>query len=388
MTSSSLHDEAASKGGPYTDRHRSPVVNPGNSSAVAAEPRLVSLDAFRGFTMLWLLGGKNFVVALAALGGLGMVRHQFAHSEWEGLRYYDLIWPSFMLMVGMAIPFSFSRRSQTQSRGEIMRGVWKRAVILFLLGSFRESLSKGEPVLIELSSALQPIALAYLVTSYLAARPVRVQIGVALAILATYALLLAFVPPPEIAAGTYIQNHNLVTYVDQQLLGRAHRDGWGTVLSAIPTIANTIVGLLLGQVLLSNRTARMKMRIIALTGVGCLAAGFGLSPIVPVIMKLWTTSYALVSIGWACLLFLGFYWLTDVRARRAWAFPLIVIGVNALAAYLLPTIIPVSRIVGTFTKPVAQNLGAFGPVLTTGAVVLTGWLILFWLNRRKIFLRP
>ena len=139
----------------------------------APHARLLSLDAFRGFTMFWLLGGKHFVVALATLTGVEAVRYQFAHSDWEGLRYYDLIWPSFMLMVGMAVPFSFARRSVTQTRPELMRDVWKRAAILFLLGSLRESLSSGAPVLIELSSALQPIALAYLVSSYFAGRGVR-----------------------------------------------------------------------------------------------------------------------------------------------------------------------------------------------------------------------
>jgi predicted acyltransferase len=350
--------------------------------------RLVSLDVFRGFTMFWLMGGKAFVLALASLAGLEFFHYQLNHSAWEGVRYYDIVWPSFMLMVGMAIPFSFARRAAEQTRGAMLRDAWKRAAILFLLGSLRESLHDNTPRLVELSSALQPIALAYLVTSYLAGRPVRLQIGVAVGILAGYALLLAFVPPPGLVAGTYELNRNVVTAVDQMVLGRAHKDGWGTVLSAIPTIATTILGLLLGQVLLSERSAAQKMKVIAASGVSCLVAGFALSPVVPIIMKLWTTTYGLVTAGWACLLFLFFYWLTDVRQKRTWAFPLIVIGTNALAAYLLPTIIPLRTIVGTFTRPVAAGVGEFGPVITSGAVVLTGWLILLWLYRRKIFLRP
>lgn len=181
---------------------------PSTATASASE-RLLSLDVFRGFTMFWLLGGKAFVVALAAVTGLELIAGQLTHSAWEGLRYYDLIWPSFMLMVGVSIPFSFAKRSLTRTRGEILRDAWKRAVILFLLGSLRESLSDGEPVLIELSSALQPIALAYLVTSYLAGRTVKLQIGVAATILAGYALLLACVPAPAFAAGTYELNRNL-----------------------------------------------------------------------------------------------------------------------------------------------------------------------------------
>ena len=350
--------------------------------------RLVSLDAFRGFTMFWLMGGKALVLALAALAGIESVRYQLNHSAWEGVRYYDLVWPSFMLMAGVSVPFSFARRALTQTRAAITREAWKRAAILFLLGSLRESLSGGVPRLIELSSALQPIAVAYLVTSYLAGRSVRLQISVAVALLAGYALLLAFVGAGAFAAGSYEMNRNVVTAVDQLVLGRAHKDGWGTVLSTIPAIATTIVGLLFGQVLMAPGPARAKLKIFALTGAGCLAAGFALSPVVPVIMKLWTTSYALVATGWACVFFSAFYWVIDVRGWRGWTFPFVVIGVNALAAYLLNTIVPVGRIVGTFTKPLVPALGGVGPVVVAGTVFAVGWLLLLWLYRRKIFLRP
>src|SRR3954454_22433094 len=104
---------------------------------LAAGQRLVSLDAFRGFTMFWLLGGKAFVMAIAGLG-LGVfsefIRYELTHTPWEGLRYYDLIWPSFMLMVGVSVPFSFARERN-------MARVWRRASVLFLLGSLRTSMS-------------------------------------------------------------------------------------------------------------------------------------------------------------------------------------------------------------------------------------------------------
>ena len=350
--------------------------------------RLGSLDTFRGFTMFWLMGGKAFVLAIAALVGLDFVRYQLTHSAWEGVRYYDLVWPSFMLMVGVSIPFSFARRSLTQTRGKLMRDAWTRAMVLFLLGSLRESLSAGSPHWVELSSALQPIAIAYLVTSYLAGRSTRLQIGVAAGIVGGYALLLALVGTPTIHAGTYELNRNLVTAFDDLVLGRSHRDGWGTVLTTMPAIATTIVGLIFGQILMSGKTTAARLKIFVATGAGCLVVGFALSPIIPIIMKLWTSTYALVATGWACLFFSLFYWIIDMRGWRGWTFPFVVIGVNALAAYLLNTIIPISRITGTFTKPIAPSLGSFGPVLTTAAVFFTGWLILLWLHRRKIYLRP
>jgi predicted acyltransferase len=345
--------------------------------------RLASLDAFRGFTMFWLMGGKATVLALSALVGgqvSGWMTYQLNHSDWVGLRYYDVIWPSFMLMVGMSVPFSLARHPG-------MGRIWRRAAVLFLLGSLRESISTGTPQVIELSSALQPIAIAYLVAAYLSRFPVRIQAAAAVAILAVYAVALAFVPAPGIAAGTYQPNHNLVTWLDQELIGRAHPEGWGTALSTIPTISTTLLGMLLGHLFLSRAAARVRLKAIATAGLGCLAAGLALSPLIPVIMKLWTVTYGLMSAGWACLLFLFFYWLIDVRGHRRWAFPLSVIGMNALAAYLGPTIVPMRRIAGIFTTPVARSAGVFGPVIAAAAVLLVNWSVLLWMHHRKIYLR-
>lgn len=352
--------------------------------------RLASLDAFRGFTMFWIVGGKALAIALAALGPAavaGAVKYQFTHSPWEGLRYYDLVWPSFMLMVGVAIPFSFAKRSLTQTRGQIIASAAKRALVLFLLGSLRESLHLNKPMWIELSSALQPIALAYFVASLLAGATVRMQAAVGAAIWIGYALLLALAPGSGLPGGSYAKDANLVLLVDQAVLGRTHSDGWGTVLSAIPTISTTILGLLIGQLLMSAQTPKRKMAIIGGLGVGCLALGFALTPVVPMIMKLWTTSYGLASAGWACLLFLAFYWIVDVRGWKGWTLPFVVIGTNAVAIYVGVSIVPFSRIAGIFTKPLAAGPGAWGAVLTTAAVVLLEWLVLYWMYRRKIFIK-
>ena len=360
----------------------SPVRNTG------PHPRLTSLDTFRGLTMFWLMGGKAFVLAIAAALGLEFGRYQLTHSDWVGVRYYDLIWPSFMLMVGVSIPFSFARRSAESPRARMRRDAWKRAAILFLLGSLRQSLSEGVPRLIELSSALQPIAIAYLVACHLSGRSSKAQVGVAAGILAGYAVLLAFVGTSGIPAGTYEKNRNLVTTFDQLFLGRAHPDGWGTLLSMVPTISTTLLGMMFGQVLLGTKSSRQKATTILLTGCGCLATGFALSPVVPIVMKLWTTSYALVATGWASVFFATLYWAIDGRGWKSCTFPFVVIGVNALVAYLLNSIVPIGRIVGIFTKPLVPVLGSFGPIFASGAILLTGWLILWWLYRRRIYLRP
>ena len=353
--------------------HEPPPVDVVRHPAAVA-PRLASLDAFRGFTMFWIVGGKSLLMALHSFNSpvAAGIAYELTHSTWEGLRFYDMIWPAFMLMAGVSVAYTWRRQSTAR--------IFKRAIVLFLLGSLRTSLSSNRPELVELSSALQPIALAYLVASFLARASRKVQIATGVLILAAYGILLPL-------AGGYFKDSNIVRTVDLMLLGRAHEEGWGTVLSAIPTISTTILGLLLGQLLLSDRPSRAKLTIILLTGAGCVAAGMGLGLFIPVIMKLWTTSYGLASVGWACLQFALFFGAIEVLGYRKWAFPFAVIGMNALAIYVSQSIVPFHRIVGVFSKPVAAGMGAFGPLFTAAAVLVVEWLVLYWMYRRKIFLR-
>ncbi|PYV34041.1 MAG: hypothetical protein DMG22_07635 [Acidobacteria bacterium] len=376
-----------------------PTVNkPMPSEAALLAPtkeRLVSLDTFRGFIMLWLAGGAEVMRSLHAVGNnyiLNLLVYEFDHTPWQGLRFYDCIWPSFMLMVGISIPFAVARRSKTQSETQMTWHAVKRATVLFLLGSIRESLSLGHPYLIELSSALQPIAIAYLAAFLLAKKSVRIQVAVASLILIGNALLLAFVPAPGIRAGTYELNHNLVNYVDLLFL-RQHwqvwpyaPEGWGTILSTIPTVSTTILGLIIGELLMSSRSKKRKVSIIAATGVACVTVGWILSPFIPVVMKMWTTSYGVMTAGWACIIFASLFWFIDVRGHKKWAMPVVVIGMNAIFIYLFMSIIPIRKIVGVFADPIAGKLGSFGELFSALSVLLVAWLLLFWMYRRKIFI--
>ena len=358
-----------------------PTPPPDLSGTSTVSSRLASLDAFRGFTMFWIIGGRAVVSALGNLGPspiAGALAYQLTHTPWEGLRFYDIIWPAFMLMAGMSIPFSFAKRALTESRRQILFGAFRRALILFLLGSLRTSISQDQFFLVELSSALQPIGLAYLVASVLSFFSTRIQILCGASILAVYAALLS---------GSYENGANLVASVDIQVLGRTHPEGWGTVLSAIPTISTTILGMILGHLLRSGRSARMKMSIIASCGAGGILLGLVLSPFIPIVMKLWTVSYGLLSAGWACLGFLAFYWLMDIRGYRRWAFPFVVIGVNAIAAYVGSSVIHINHVVDIFTKGIAAQLGFLAALFSAGAKFLVAWLILLWMYRRKIYLK-
>ena len=359
-----------------------------------AAARLVSLDAFRGFIMFWIVGGGAIALGLQALGHswfTDTVIYQLNHSAWEGLRFYDCIWPSFMLMVGVSIPFSYAKRSLTQTHQQMLFHAVKRFAILMLLGGMRESVSLGSPRLIELSSALQPIAVASLVAFLLVRRSWKFQAIVGASILVGYLLLLALVPVPGVGSVSYQQGANLVYAVDKALL--PHRtgeavflEGWGTILSTIPCIATTILGLLFGRLLKSQLTPQRKMTIIGTTGLCGLVIGYATSLFVPVVMKMWTTSYGILSASWSCLMFLFFYWLVDVLGYRKWAFVFVVIGMNALAVYLCNTVTRLHEIVGIFTRGPAAAMGPVGPLFAALAFFAVEWSILHWMYKRKLFL--
>jgi len=359
-----------------------------------AAARLVSLDAFRGFIMFWIVGGGAIALGLQALGHswfTDTVIYQLNHSAWEGLRFYDCIWPSFMLMVGVSIPFSYAKRSLTQTHQQMLFHAVKRFAILMLLGGMRESVSLGSPRLIELSSALQPIAVASLVAFLLVRRSWKFQAIVGASILVGYLLLLALVPVPGVGSVSYQQGANLVYAVDKALL--PHRtgeavflEGWGTILSIIPCIATTILGLLFGRLLKSQLTPQRKMTIIGTTGLCGLVIGYAISLFVPVVMKMWTTSYGILSASWSCLMFLFFYWIVDVLGYRRWVFVFVIIGMNALAVYLCNTVTRLHEIVGIFTRGPAAAMGPVGPLFAALAFFAVEWSILHWMYKRKLFL--
>ena len=377
--------------------HPGTELEPKRSASVATVERLASLDAFRGFVMLWIIGGVGLMEGLAALGHnriINSIAYELSHSPWQGLRFYDCIWPSFMLMVGVSVPLSFAKRSLTQSyREQLIHAAW-RAVILFLLGSLRESVLVGSPYLIELSSALQPIAIAYFVAVLVVRKSWKFQASLAVGILIAYALVLAFIGAPGIPAGSYQYNHNLVHWVDIRLLGHTHWDrwpfaseGWGTVLSTIPTISTTLFGLLIGELLLTQRSKKAKAQFIGIMGLALLVAGYLTSFFIPVVMKMWTTSYGLMSAGCACLMFFCFFWVMDVRQHRKWAFPLVIIGMNAIFIYMFSSLIHLDPIVDVFTREI-QGVSPNSVLLFQQVAVLAiEWLILYWMYKRKVFIK-
>ena len=347
------------------------------------------------------------------------IRFNTTHTDWVGCSLHDLIQPSFSFLVGVALPFSIaSRAGKGQSVAKMCVHAGWRAIVLIALGIFLRSLGKTQTNF-TFEDTLTQIGLGYPFLFALGFASVRAQWIALGAVLAGYwaAWTLWPVAPPGFDyasvgvaadwphhatgfAAHWNKNSNLGAAFDVWFLNLFPRtkpftaNGGGYLtLSFIPTLGTMIFGLIAGGWLRSDAPARTKTARLALTGAACLALGLALHAlgVCPLVKRIWTPTWAIFSAG-ACFLFLAmFYALIDVRGWKAWAFPLVVIGMNSIAAYCIAhlwedfTIAALKTHLGEHAFAFAG--AAFEPVLRGAAVLLVFWLILFWMQRRKIFLR-
>lgn len=398
---------------------------PGAPALPAPPSRLASIDAYRGFVMLLMMAEvlrlRNVARALPESGFWKFLSFHQSHVEWIGCSLHDLIQPSFSFLVGVALPFSIAARmAKGDSTTRMALHAFWRALVLVLLGVFLRSTSRNVTNW-TFEDTLTQIGLGYGFLFLIGLRPTRDHWIAFGAIVVGYFAAFALWPLPPAdfdyskvaVTSTWLESNGLSGFAAHWQKGTnlaaafdawwmnlfprekpfvAHPGGYAT-LSFIPTLATMILGLIAGTVLRSERSAREKIRWFAIAGGVCLVAGalLGWLGIVPVVKRIWTPSWVLYSGGW-CFLLLGlFYLVVDVRERRGWAFPLIVIGANSIAAYLLAH---------GFDSYIEKNLlthfgaGAFllfgkpyQPLLLGGAVLLLLWLILHWMWKRKLFLK-
>jgi predicted acyltransferase len=394
------------------DAPRLPLVN-----------RLSSLDAYRGFVMLLMMAEvlrlSRVSQAIPESGFWGFLAWHQSHVPWIGCSLHDLIQPSFSFLVGVALPFSLASREQKgQSKAEMLRHAFSRALILIFLGIFLRSV--GKPLtLFTFEDTLTQIGLGYVFLFLLGWQSVRVQWLALGVILVGYWLAFALYPlPPADLDLTWVgvpkdwphlmsgfaahwnKNTNFAAWFDQRFLNLFPREqpfvfngGGYLTLSFIPTLGTMILGLLAGGVLRSGRRDWDKAKWFVVAGVIGLASGWllGRLGICPVVKRIWTPSWVLFSGGWCLLLLAAFYVLIDLRGFKRWAFPLIVVGMNSIAAYCIAelwggfTAAALNRHFGQNTFKVLGD--AYQPLLLGSCVLLVYWLILLWMYRKKIFLR-
>jgi predicted acyltransferase len=385
--------------------------------------RLISLDAFRGTVMILMLaeGMRLPEVAQAFPHNVlwRVIAFNTQHVEWQGCSLHDLIQPAFSFLVGAALPFSIgSRRAKGQAFGPMLGHAVRRALLLIFLGIFLRSLESPHTYF-TFEDTLTQIGLGYVFLFLLGFARVRIQVLALALILICFWAAFALYPAPgpqfdyarvgvppdwhHLYTGFFShwnKNSNLAWAFDVWFLNLFptqqpfvfNEGGWST-LSFIPTLGTMILGLLAGEWLKGKGSNERKLRGLAVAGAALLLLGLVCqwAGICPIVKRVWTPSYTLYSGGWVLLILAGFYALIEWKGWKRWAFPLVVVGMNSIAVYVMSWTMS-----GFFGNALDRHLGwaisamatpTFQPVVHGLAVMLIFWLILFWMYRRKIFLR-
>lgn len=356
--------------------------------------RLASVDALRGFDMFWICGGKAFLLFFIALfcGGVPeWIHHQLEHVPWEGFVAYDLIMPLFLFIVGVAMPFSLSKRLQRDGMKKTYFKIFRRFFILWILGMVAQgNLLDFEFAKLRLfSNTLQAIAVGYLFSSILMIHlRLRWQVIATVVLLLGYWGLMTFAPIPGVQGVGHLEpDLNFALYVDEVVLG-SFGDGtpYTWVLSSMTFIASVMLGVFGGELLRLNRSGSQK--VLGLLGLGlvCLVLGWLWSYEFPIIKHLWTSSMVLWAAGWCYLLLALFYLIIDVWKLQAWSFPFVVIGANAILAYMIGR--PFNAAVDSLVYGITPHLPevAAGYFLKAATFVLL-WGVLYYLYRKQTLIR-
>lgn len=368
-------------------------------ATTAPPPRLLSIDALRGFDMFWIMGpeGGHWLVTAAVAWLFGSVppwlKYQMDHPAWLGFSAWDMIMPLFLFIVGAAMPFSVGRRlDQGASRRDIYGKAVRRVLLLWILGMICQGnlLSWEWSSFKWYSNTLQAIAAGYLITTValVELRTARRCASGAAALLVVYWLLMSFVPVPGHGAGVYTPDGNLAIWIDQAVMG-SHQDGttYTWILSSLGFGATVLIGALAGMAMKSRGAGTHTALLLAGAGLACLAGGWLWSWHMPIIKHIWTSSMALWAGGWSLLLLALFHWLIDVRGWHRWSFPLLVIGANAIVAYMAQPLFDVHRLGARWFGGLAEQCGTAHDLVQAVLTIGLLWCVLWWLHRKRMYVR-
>lgn len=346
--------------------------------------RYVALDAFRGFIMIALAAEGFGFGPLLNHPTYGRIASWFEHVPWEGGVFWDMVQPSFMFMVGVAMPFALARRKELGATDrQNLNHVAIRALKLILLSQFLMIVSH-QRLHFQLINVLSQIAFTYFFTYLLLRLPFRRQVIAAGLILAFHSALFFLFPGPE---GAFSKTGNIGALLDKALLGYNY-PGYYVTINFISSTVTTLFGAWTGMLLMSERPRGEKLKILGISMVVAFAAGLGLSLLVPNVKRLWTASFTFYSAGWVLFMMLLFVLLIDVAGCRKPFFPLVVVGMNSIFIYSLGFLLrePIIRWLSPFTGGF-RVAGDLQPVAESCGALLVMWYLCYWLYRRKIFLK-
>ncbi len=364
---------------------------------LTVKERLSSLDTLRGFDMLWIIGGGELLRALSKSTGWDWVTalaNQTHHVQWEGFHFEDLIFPLFMFISGAAIPFALtSKLEKGTPKKELYKKVFQRMILLVIFGMvYNGALEKGFSNMRYLS-VLSQIGIGYFFASLIVinTNTLRARIFWLTGILAGIAILQNLVPVPGFGAGVFTPEGSINAWLDQHLLPGRLIDKFFDpegVLCIVSAISVTLTGAIAGSLLRNGSlTSLRKTAILLISGVSLVVIALLLSPFYPIIKRLWTVPFDLLTAGVSFLLLAIFYFIIDVKLWNKWIFFFRVIGLNSITIYLGGHLIdfelPSKFLLGWIAIP----SGNFGEVIIVTGMIAAEWLFLYYLYKNKIFLR-
>ncbi len=363
---------------------RTEIPVPPTPTKPAAPERYVALDAFRGFIMFTLASEGFGFSALQHDATFGSVARWFEHVDWTGAVFWDLIQPSFMFMVGVAMPFALARRTEEGATArDNFRHVAARTLKLILLSQVLMIVSE-QRVHFQLINVLSQMAFTYFLTFLILQLEFRWQVLSAASLLALHAGLFFLFPGPE---GAFSRTGNIGARIDRALLGYNY-PGYYVTINFISSTATTLFGAWAGMLLRSEKPRADKIKILAGAAVAAFASGLALSLVVPNVKRLWTASFTLYSAGWVLVMLLAFVLALEVWRMKNLAFPLLVVGANSIFIYSAGFLVrgSIDRWIRAFSGGF-KFVGALAPVAENCAIMAVLWYICYWLYRRKIFVK-
>jgi len=347
--------------------------------------------------MFWIIGGDAFFRSLAEVTNWGWARAwavQLEHAEWAGFHFYDLVFPLFMFISGVAMPLSLLAKAETAAdKRPIYLKLLKRALLLVLLGLVYNHLTDLRFATQRYASVLAQIGLAYLFAALimLKVRGLGGRLAAVVGILAGTAAVQLFVPVPGIGAGVLTPEGTINGWVDRLLLpGRLYDTVFDPegILCILSATSVTLMGGLAGLVLKSGKLpAYRKALVLAGSGVGLATLGYVFGGWYPIIKKAWTATFDIYAAGLSFLLLALFYLVVDVWGFRKWSFFFRVIGLNSITIYLGTRMIDFGFTSEFWFGGLARLAGPAGVLVLGAGVIAVEWLVLYFLYKKSVFLR-
>jgi len=362
--------------------------------------RLLSIDTLRGMDMLFIMGLGPLILRICELfpgGENSWLATQMHHVDWNGLAFMDMVFPLFLFIAGLSFPFSYAKQVEKgRTSWQIHRKIFVRCLLLILLGIVYNGFFKLEfPQ--RYASVLGRIGLAWMFAAllFIHCKPVT-RVVIAVLTVAGFGILITHVGAPDAPAGAgpLTQDGCLHGWIDRLLLpGRLHRGNFDPegLLGVIPATVTAMLGMFTGEfVRLPEEEVSGNRKTLAMLGAAAALLGIGLlwSKVLPLNKKLWTSTFVLVVGAFSIAAYAVIYYIVEVKGYRKWTFPFCIVGLNSITIYLLQQIVPFQSISNFFLGGAAKLLpGGWGAVLLAAGYLAACWLLLYFLYKKKVFLK-